>query len=173
MITTYRAKGKKIGLVMLFNYDLKGNLKAFSIDEGVLDPTQQNWLFDIRHFPSNEDKMKFWASSPDFLNKFDVQIIPADLSFENAWNIYNYKMSKKDAEKAYVKMTTSEKIDFFISLPKYEGFLKKSKTAKAYLATYINGRYFENEYPEVIGKVYNPMLHDLAAKIKEKNETKD
>lgn len=163
MITTYRAKGKVIGLVMLFNYDLKGNLKAFSIDEGILDELQQNWLFNIKHFPSNEVKMKYWAKSPDFLEKFDVQVIPADLSFDNAWQLYNYKMSKKDAKQAFDKMSTSEKIDFFVSIPKYDNFLKKSKTAKAYMATYINGRYYENEYPESVGKVYNPMLNQLAS----------
>ena len=44
-LTTYRAKGKTIGLVFLFKYDLNGNLKLFEIEEGEIDEKQINWLF--------------------------------------------------------------------------------------------------------------------------------
>ena len=45
MLTTYRVKGKTIGLEFLFKYDLNGNLKAFEIAEGELEENQINWLF--------------------------------------------------------------------------------------------------------------------------------
>ena len=32
-LTTYRAKGKEIGLVFLFKYDLMGNLRLFEVCE--------------------------------------------------------------------------------------------------------------------------------------------
>jgi len=34
--TTYRAKGKDLGLTFFFAYDLNGNLKAFKIEKGKL-----------------------------------------------------------------------------------------------------------------------------------------
>ncbi len=52
-LTTYRAKGKEIGLVFLFKYDLNGNLKLFEISEGVLDDKQMNWLFS-KNFTATE-----------------------------------------------------------------------------------------------------------------------
>lgn len=44
-LTTYRAKGKEIGLVFLFKYDLNGNFKLFEISEGELNDEQMKWLF--------------------------------------------------------------------------------------------------------------------------------
>ena len=43
-LTTYRAKGKTMGLVFLFKYDLNGNLKLFEIEEGELSDQQDWWL---------------------------------------------------------------------------------------------------------------------------------
>lgn len=161
-LTTYRAKGKEIGLVFLFKYDLNGNLKLFEISEGELNDEQVQWLFS--HFPASESIMqKIWSKVEKFLKIFTIEQSPADLSFESAWTLYNHKISKLDAEKAFKKMTEAEKIQFFLSLPKYERYLKSSGIAKAHMSTYINKRYYENEYPEAVStKNFNPMIADLA-----------
>jgi hypothetical protein len=145
-LTTYRAKGKTIGLVFLFKYDLNGNLKLFEIPEGELTETQQNWLFNQEHFPSNESKMKYWVKNKSFTKIFEVEQSIADLSFDALWNLYDHKHAKFYAIRAFEKMKEEAKIKCFLSIPKYKAYLNISKTGQAHLATYINGRYYENEY---------------------------
>lgn len=165
LLTTYRAKGKDIGLIFLFKYDLNGNLKLFEVSEGELNPNQTKWLFST-NFPANESIIKtVWMKEEKYTKVFEVNVSPADLSFNTGWIIYNHKLSKLDAEKAFKKMNEAEKIKFFLSLPGYERYLKKSGIAKANLATYINKKYYDNEYPEELRtKNFNPMIQDLASK---------
>ncbi len=162
-LTTYRAKGKKIGLVLLFKYDLYGNLKVFEVSECELNPDQIAWLFSP-NFPAHEITLvNEWLKKEKFQNVFEINKSPADLSFEAAWIQYDLKFAKQDAQKAFKKMSEAEKILFFISLPYYFAYLKKSGIGKAHMSRYINGRYYENEYPEIVGKKnYNPVLADLA-----------
>lgn len=171
-LTTYRAKGKEIGLVFLFKYDLNGNLKLFEIEEGTLSIKQENWLFNINNFPSNELKMKHWAKSEEFNKKFEVSVSPADISFDSIWNLYNHKVSRFDAEKQFKKLKHGEVIKCFIEIPYYLETLKKNPgLAKLHLATYINKRRFDDERPKEtikVGKVFNPVLKDLAVKKTEK-----
>lgn len=163
-LTTYVAEGKKIGLVLLFKYDLYGNLKEFKVSETELNPDQCQWLFSP-NFPYHESLMiNFWMKEEKYQKVFQIKKSPADLSFTAGWTQYDFKLSKIDAEKAFKKMNEAETIMFFVSLPYYEAWLKKAKVAKAQMARYINGRYYENEYPEIVGKKnYNPMLAELAS----------
>lgn len=145
-LTTYRAKGKTIGLVFLFKYDLNGNLKLFEISEGELTDIQQKWLFNQEHFPSNQEKMKYWAKSKDFTKIFDVEQSPADLSFEALWNLYGYKESRKDAETQFKKLKEADVIKCFIQVPKYKKKIGISGVAQALLATWLNKQRYNDEY---------------------------
>ena len=163
-LTTYRAKGKEIGLIFLFKYDLNGNLKLFEIQEGELNDEQIKWLFSSR-FPANESIIKMvWMKELKYTKVFTVEVSPADLSFDALWNLYDHKIAKFHAEKAFAKLKEETIIKIFISIPKYENYLRKSKIAKAHLATYINGQYYDNEYPEAMSKNTNPLLQNLAYK---------
>jgi hypothetical protein len=164
-LTTYRAKGKEIGLVFLFKYDLNGNLKLFEISEGELNPKQIHWLFS-ENFPATEIIVKtVWMKEEKYTKVFEIDISPADLSFDALWNMYGYKESRKDAEKFFNKLTEAEKIKCFIQVPKYKKKLAQSTIAQAQLGTWINKQRFNDEYPEAVStKNYNPMLHDLARK---------
>ena len=164
-LTTYRAKGKEIGLVFLFKYDLNGNLKLFEISEGQLNDTQMKWLFSP-NFPANESIIqRVWMKEEKYTKVFVIEKSVADLSFETGWLTYNHKLAKQDAEKAFKKMTEAETIKFFLSLPPYERYLKTSGIAKCHMGTYINKRYYDNEYPEAVStKNFNPMLDNLAKK---------
>lgn len=163
-ITTYRAKGKAIDIVLLFKYDLNSNLKLFEICEGQMKDNQLQWLFS--RFPINEnDMITVWMKNEKYTKVFDIEKSPADLSFEALWNLYGYKESRKDAEKFFNKLTEQQKIKCFIQVPKYKKKLAQSITAQALLATWINKERFNDEYPEEtikIGKVFNPMLQELA-----------
>lgn len=161
-LTTYRAKGKEIGLVFLFKYDLNGNLKLFEISEGQLNEEQMNWLFS--RFPASETRMQnVWMKLENYTKVFTVEKSVADLSFDALWKLYDHKIAKFHAEKAFEKLKEEAIIKCFLSIPLYKKYLAHSKIAQAHLATYINGRYYENEYPEAVStKNFNPLLADFA-----------
>jgi len=142
MLVVYNVKGKELGLEFIFKYDLNGDLIEFKKNQ-ALDEAQRLWMYSSR-FPETEDLMKLWIT--DLRKKFIVTKMPADLSFDNLWNLYNLKVSKADAEKSFKKLNEADVIKCFLGLKAYEDYLLKSKIAKAHLSRYINGRYFENEY---------------------------
>lgn len=147
--TTYRAKGKVTGLILLFKYDLKGNLKKFEIEDGELSEAQQSWLFNVNHFPANEQKMNFWAKSKSFSSKFEVEVSPADVSFEALWNLYNYKIKRVEAEKCFKKLKEADIIKLFLEVTKYNKYMTKKTHDKAHLSTFINKRMFEDDFSKV------------------------
>lgn len=164
-LTTYRAKGKKIGLVFLFKYDLNGHLRAFQIEEGELNEEQMNWLFT--RFPANENRMKtVWMKDEKYTSVFSVEVSPADLSFDALWELYDYKFSKIDAIKAFQKLKEAEIIKCFLDVPLYKNHLKSNPTlGRLLLATYINKRRFDDERPITTSRfTNNPLIKDLAEK---------
>lgn len=165
-LTTYRAQGKEMGLVFLFKYDLNGNLKLFEISQGELNNAQIEWLFSP-NFPATEDKMKtIWMKDDKYTKVFIVEVSPADLSFDALWIIWGGGSAKQDAIKAFSKLKPDGVIKCFIEVPYYLESLKKNPgIGKLHLATYINKRRYEDDRPQVtmkVGKVFNPVLQDLA-----------
>ena len=145
-LTTYRAKGKDVGLEFLFKYDLKGNLKAFQIAEGELNFKQQEWLFNMEHFPSTEEKMKYWESSPEFNKKFDVTISPAVLSFDAVWELFGHKIKRFESETRWNKCNEATKIKIFTSIPAYKKYVERKGIAQKNLASFILQRYYDDDW---------------------------
>lgn len=144
-LTTYRAKGKEIGLVFLFKYCLNGNLRAFQIEEGNLNPQQTKWLFS--HFPADETIMNtVWQKDPNYKKVFSVEKSAADLSFEAFWDIWGLKVKKEHSEKAWNKLKESEKIKCFLNVKSYFNHLTRSGENKAHLVTWLNQKRFNDEY---------------------------
>lgn len=164
--TTYRAKGKEIGLVFLFKYDLKGNLKLFEIAEGELNQNQIKWLFtgylpqeatyqDVKellsklqtNFPADESIMRsIWMKDKKYLKVFEIEKSVANLSFEALWNLYDNKVKKFECEKSFKKLKEADIIKCFLSVPGYNKYLQRKGVAKAHLSTFINQRYFEDDW---------------------------
>lgn len=145
-LTTYRAKGKEIGLVFLFKYDLNGNLKLFEISEGELNNEQMKWLFSP-NFPANENIIKtIWCKDKKYTKVFDIEKSPADLSFDALWNLYGYKESRKDAEKFFSKLKEADVIKCFIQVPKYKKKIAQTGIAQALLGTWLNKQRYNDEY---------------------------
>lgn len=145
-LTTYRAKGKEIGLVFLFKYDLNGNLKLFEISEGELNNEQMKWLFSP-NFPANENIIKtIWSKDKKYTKVFDIEKSPADLSFDALWNLYGYKESRKDAEKFFSKLKEADIIKCFIQVPKYKKKIALTGIAQALLGTWLNKQRYNDEY---------------------------
>jgi len=165
-LTTYRAKGKEIGLVFLFKYDLNGNLKLFEISEGSLNKEQRHWLLTgflpdgaqfenakqllaqlEPRFPDREETMtKVWMKDKKYVKVFEIEKSPADLSFEALWKMYNYKESKKEAEFRFNKLSEAQKIKCFLQVPKYLKKLSQSTISQALLSTWIHKQRFNDEY---------------------------
>jgi hypothetical protein len=146
-LTTYRAKGKDIGLIFLFKYDLNGNLKLFEISEGELNALQMKWLFAGANFPANESIIKtIWIKDKVFRDKFEIDVSPAKLDFESLWILYDNKVKRHESEKQFLKLKEADVIKIFISVPKYKDYLLRKRIAQAHLSTYINQRYFEDDW---------------------------
>lgn len=170
--TTYRVKGKDIGLEFLFKYDLNGSLKDFHIVDGILDEKQINWLFmgylpndidtlpfttkkELNHhllvrFPATEAMFKsMWFNKKEMKNKFEIEKSPADLSFDAFWKLYDYKVDKFQAEKYFKKLKEAEIIKLFLSIPEYKKFLQRKNIAQKYPSTYITQRNFLDDYSKL------------------------
>ncbi|WP_300978907.1 hypothetical protein [Flavobacterium sp.] len=144
-LTTYRAKGKEIGMVFLFKYDLNGNLKGFEIAEGELNPDQIKWLFE--NFPATEILMTdIWMKDKKYTKVFEVEKSPPNLAFESLWNLYDNKVKKFEAEKAFNKLKEPDIIRCFLSVPGYNKYLQRKGIAKAHLSSFINKRYFDDDW---------------------------
>lgn len=176
-LTVYRVQGKTIGLVFLFKYDLNGFIRTWDVCEGELNQQQSFWLFavsegqTIARFPWNENEFKVrWLNNATITEKFDISIRPAIITFEALWELYDYKISKKEAMTAFKKLKEAEIIQCFIEVPYYLQYLKLNPgIGKLHLATYINKRRFEDERPTTYkGKNDNQMLKNLAYQKTEK-----
>lgn len=74
-----------------------------------------------------------------------INEIPADLSFDAFWRAYNYKVGKKDAEKAWKQTSEANKTLAIQSIAKYDKWLETKPQDKVYPSTYLNKeRYFDD-----------------------------
>jgi hypothetical protein len=145
--TIFRAKGREIGLLFLFYYDLNGHLKRFEIAEGSLNTNQICWLFDVKNFPATQQYMEeVWMKHSAFIKAFEINKAAANLSFESLWNLYDNKVKKFEAQKVFSKLTKADVIKCFLSIPGYNDYLSRKRIAKAHLSTFINQRYFEDDW---------------------------
>lgn len=141
---TYLLIGKTLGITMQFKYDLNGLLVSFKVLEGELNDKQQEWLFCHR-FPYQEKKMDVMKT----VEWFEVTEIEPDLSFNVFWDTYNFKLGKRPmAENSWNKLSTGEKIAALSGIKPYDNYLarKNGHISKAYASTYLNQRYWENNY---------------------------
>ena len=155
-LITYIIKSKLNGYVWRFKYHLNGNFISFEILEGQLTATQVKWLFGGKNekdqfqeakFPIIEATIKVWQKK--LKDNFEITIETPDLNFENFWNLYNHKVKKFESEKAFNKLKEADVIKCFLALPGYEKYLQKTAIAKAHLSTFINRRYYEDEWQKV------------------------
>nr|BFF39047.1 hypothetical protein BACY1_08520 [Tenacibaculum mesophilum] len=146
MVTTYTVKGRKTSIIWEFKYDLNGLLSNFKIVEGELDDQQKKWLFYYTRFPYTENKIKSWNK---VYKNFEVIIGEPDLSFDTFWNLYNYKVGKLQAKKAWDKLSKSDQLKAIKQIKAYDGMLYRKKIQKANPATYLNQRRFDDEFNSI------------------------
>ena len=140
----YILTGKTTEIKVVFTYDLRGFIQDIHI-EGAESEKQLYALFWNEKFPfpfveriiPEVAKMGF----------FNIEKGEDDLSFDRFWEEYNYKVSKKKAEKLYAKISRANRVKIFLHLPKYEAYLKARKgIEKAYPDTYLRNEKWNDEY---------------------------
>jgi hypothetical protein len=156
-LVTYIIKSKLNGYIWRFKYHLNGSFKSFEILEGNLNAAQVLWLFggknakeefQLSKFPVIEDTIKVWQSL--LKDNFEISIEQPDLSFEALWNLYGYKAKRIEAEKSFKKLKEPDIIKVFLSIPGYNKYMTKKSHDKAHLSSFINKRYFEDDWSKVI-----------------------
>ncbi|MCO5253609.1 MAG: hypothetical protein M9892_04490 [Bacteroidetes bacterium] len=76
-----------------------------------------------------------------------VQIQNADLSFDNFWQLYAYKVgAKKKSEELWKKLSEDDRADAIKGIRKYDNYLRRTGIAKVYPERYIKYRRWEDEY---------------------------
>lgn len=149
MTTTYTVTSKKKDNAFEFNYDLNGDLKAFKIIKGRLEPKQAKWLFS-GVFPAYETIIKtVWLANKDITSKVNITVGEPDLSFETFYNAYKYKIKKLKAQKAWDKLSKADRIECLKSLKSYEGYLTRKQVAKANPEAYLNQRRWEDDFNSI------------------------
>ena len=139
----YILSGKNSAVKAVFRYDLNGFITGFEV-EGITNSKQLKYLFWNNNFPFpyTKDLIKLIIDSGYFF----VKIVEDDLSFERFWKLYNYKVSRKKAEKLYAKISKANRIKIFLHLPKYDAYLQHKGIEKAYPDTYLRNEKWNDEY---------------------------
>ena len=146
--TTYTARALNTQDLYEFQYDLNGHLKSFKILEGQLTGQQMKWLFSNSNFPANESIMKtIWLKN--LKKHFDIQVGTPDLSFDKFWQLYSHKVKKQASIKAWDRLSKKDKIEAIKSIESYDKYLARKHIAKAHAATYLNQRYFEDNFNSI------------------------
>lgn len=142
--TTYTVKSKNSTTVWRFKYHLNGALNEFKVLEGIPTEKQFDWLFKQGKFPYYETQIKDWEKK--LKDNFEILKGEPELTFEALWNLYNLKVKRIESEKAFKKLKEAEVIKCFLAVPGYDKYLQKRQTGKAHLSTFINKRYFEDDW---------------------------
>ena len=146
LTTTYTVKMQN-GSVWVFKYNLNGILVYFDVLEGELSEKQQDFLYPQGKFPWRESHIKDWSK---LYKTAIVEVGERDISFEALWNLYKEKVKRVQAEKAFNKLNEQDVILCFLSIPGYNKYLQKKGISKAHLSTFINQRYFEDDWSKAI-----------------------
>ena len=143
MTKEYHIIGSSFSGIMVFKYCLNGYLTSFELkDADVFSKQQASWLFS-RHFPYQENQINNFKS----VKNFTVTEGKFDLSFETFWNAYSNKVKRVVTEKAWEKLSDVDKIAALAGIKHYDRYLSRKRgQAKAHGATYLNQRYWEDDF---------------------------
>ena len=75
-----------------------------------------------------------------------IDEVPTDLSFDTFWKAYNYKVSKKDAEKAWKQTSEAHKVLALKAIKAYDKWLATKTQPKVYPSTYLNKERYHDDF---------------------------
>ncbi len=131
---------------IVFKYHLNGFLAAFDIsDNEPLSEQQSKWLFGP-NFPYKENQIKQFKG---ILN-FTLVESELDLGFETFWSMYGLKVKKIRSQKLWDKLSNTDRRCAISGIRIYNNYLtRKTGIQKANPDTYLNQRYWEDDYGSV------------------------
>lgn len=145
-VILYTVKGKNFPVIWEFSYDTEGFLVEFKILEGQLNEKQINWLFHKNRFPYTEQGINSWSG----IKNIEVIKGKPDLSFDKFYNTYNHKVKKVVAQRTWKRLSKVDRINAIAGIRPYDNHLKRNTNKpKAYPATYLNQRYWEDNYSSI------------------------
>ena len=134
----------KIKWKVIYGFDKRGLLINFSVENSdKMTDNELIWL--LQHTPIHEYRVG--KIVPDSKNKLKLIKAQSDLSFQNFWSVYNYKVGNKaKAEKLWSKMTDNERVACFEGITRYDYWLSTTTTAKVYPERFLSQKRWENEF---------------------------
>ncbi len=125
---------------VLYGFEENGRLKTVEID-GVHELHAHKQV--CMSMPVTETQLLKW---PETLKSMKIIEVVDDLSFDNFWTKYNYKVGKDEAISAWNKLSNADKTKAISSIPRYLAHIKDSGIGKAYPQKYLNKKRFNDEY---------------------------
>ena len=121
-----------------YTFDDKGMLVCMEF-KGIVEPAIHAKLCAV--VPQTEITLLKWKQSN---SKMVITEVGLDISFENFWSRYNYKVGKKEAETAWKKLSDADQIKAFQFIWKYNREIAKTGIAKMHAQTYLNSYLWNN-----------------------------
>lgn len=119
-----------------------GIVKNIELPSAISD-VQAGWIKSS--LPAKENELFAWAAGSD---KITVEEVPEDLSFNEFWTTYDYKVGKKDRALAlWAALPAEERAQALRAIPKYKYWLaQRPAIEKLYPETYLKQKRYQNEF---------------------------
>jgi len=126
---------------IIYRFDEEDKLKGFDI-EATLTDSAREWI--INSAPRTVEKL---MSFPMRSKTIKLQEVPMDLTFDNFWTKYGYKVGDKaKTEKLWKAMNDGEKTEALNKINKYNAYLESTGVGKVYAERYLSKKYYQNDY---------------------------
>ena len=127
---------------MLFEFDAQGLIICFDIRKAILSPAQYRGL--MQRLPGDEDNLLKWVDSNKTLKSI---IVPQDLSFDNFWNTYAYKVGDlAKAKKLWKALSDPDKAKALSAIHRYRVFAKDKGIDMVYPERYLSQQRYLNSF---------------------------
>lgn len=137
---SFVAIGKKQGLRIVFKYGLNGVLKSAEFDGDWTDELISRAKLVL---PENLQLAISYTMNENPKNPFLFKEM-TEITFEIFYKGYPNKLGKrKEAEKAWAKLTDAERMDAYLYLEIFIPQKRKEGTNIPYASSYLNGKYWE------------------------------
>jgi hypothetical protein len=129
---------------IVLEFSLEGTLRSFKND-ATLNEVQLDWL--SKNFPMNIQTVNEIIKK----SKMKATYIPAEVTFEQFWDEYDYKVDKAQAKKVWDKMKTGEKLAAVNAIKSYKFYLQSNPgISKIYPERYLKNKRWEVDYIKLV-----------------------
>jgi hypothetical protein len=94
--------------------------------------------------PVSSEALQGWLASSKTMK---IREVPADLTFENFWNTYGYKVGNKPkAQKLWNALKDQKKALALMKIKPYQKYVEAAAIAMIYPERYLSQERYENEF---------------------------